>query len=184
VLISVGGERGRWTPIFANAHNFIDSIAGIIEKYNLDGVDLDIEGYSTPPAIVVQTIRMLRERLGRTRLIVVSPENVTVFPAPQIAVPDAHTGSGAWNYFVPILRACIDDIDLVQPQFYNNYYINYGHAGDAQWIVDNYLGWTNQLPYQIANFDGVPKHKLVIGIPVARSCGQKMCSDSHMFISL
>jgi chitinase len=44
VLISVGGERGLWTPIFANPEIFVDSIARIIEENDLDGVDLDIEG--------------------------------------------------------------------------------------------------------------------------------------------
>jgi hypothetical protein len=42
----------------------------------------------------------------------------------------------------------------------------YGQA-NAQMIVDNYLGWTNQYPpYKISNFSGVPPQKLVMGVPV------------------
>jgi chitinase len=86
VLISIGGENGRWAPLFAHPRTFVESIASIIEANNLDGVDLDIEGYTTPPAIVASTITMLRQRLGNNRLIVVSPENVGIFPSQNVPV--------------------------------------------------------------------------------------------------
>lgn len=57
-------------------------------------------------------MRLLRKRLGR-KLIVVSPENVTIYPDGYSRIPDAETGSGYMNYFVPIINASIDDIDLV-----------------------------------------------------------------------
>jgi hypothetical protein len=86
VLISVGGENGHWAPLFAHPQTFIESVASIIETNNLDGIDLDIEGYTTPPAVVASTISMMRQRLGKNRLIVVSPENVGVFPSPWYSV--------------------------------------------------------------------------------------------------
>jgi chitinase len=45
VLISVGGQNGNWGFIFGseqNTKNFIASIKGIIDKWKLDGVDIDI----------------------------------------------------------------------------------------------------------------------------------------------
>ena len=45
VIISVGGQNGNWGFIFAsqqNINNFVASVKGIIEKWNLDGVDIDI----------------------------------------------------------------------------------------------------------------------------------------------
>jgi hypothetical protein len=50
----------------------------------------------------------------------------------------------------------------------------YGQA-NAQMIVDNYLGWTNQYPpYKISNFSGVPPQKLVMGVPVDFGGGRKV----------
>ena len=57
-------------------------------------------------------LRLLRKRLGR-KLIVVSPENVTIYPDGYSRIPDAATGHGYVNYFIPIINASIDDIDLV-----------------------------------------------------------------------
>lgn len=63
VLISVGGQNGNWGFVFAtttNVNNFINSLAGILVKYNLDGVDLDIESYNAAPQTVVDTLAGLR----------------------------------------------------------------------------------------------------------------------------
>jgi hypothetical protein len=57
-------------------------------------------------------LRLLRKRLGR-KLIVVSPENVTIFPDGYSRIPDPETGRGYVNYFIPIINASIDDIDFV-----------------------------------------------------------------------
>lgn len=45
VLISVGGQNGNWQTVFAsNASitNFVNSLVDIVDRFNLDGVDLDI----------------------------------------------------------------------------------------------------------------------------------------------
>ena len=45
VILSVGGQNGNWLYVFAsqsNIQNFIGSLSGYVQKYNLDGVDLDI----------------------------------------------------------------------------------------------------------------------------------------------
>jgi len=59
IIISVGGQNGNWEYVFASATsitNFANSINDVLNKYNLDGVDLDIEGYHTPPRIVANAI--------------------------------------------------------------------------------------------------------------------------------
>jgi chitinase len=63
VLISVGGQNGNWTLVFASnssISNFISTLASILVTYNLDGVDLDIETYTASPQTVVNTIQELR----------------------------------------------------------------------------------------------------------------------------
>lgn len=55
-MISVGGQNGVWDYIFVadqNEVNFIKAVVDVIAKYNLDGIDLDIEDYKTPPAKVI-----------------------------------------------------------------------------------------------------------------------------------
>lgn len=45
VIISVGGQNGNWGYIFASEQSidaFIKSIVSILNKYNLDGIDLDL----------------------------------------------------------------------------------------------------------------------------------------------
>lgn len=45
VIISVGGQNGNWAFVFASdnsVNNFINSLADIVQKFKLDGVDLDI----------------------------------------------------------------------------------------------------------------------------------------------
>jgi chitinase len=63
VLISVGGQNGNWPFVFSTSssiNNFISSMASILVKYNLDGLDLDIENYQATPRTVANTIIALR----------------------------------------------------------------------------------------------------------------------------
>jgi len=184
VIISVGGQNGHWGPIFSHPQNFINSAVNIINTNKLDGIDLDIEGYTTPPLTVIKTIKDLRKKLDEAidpstgkpysprRLIVVSPENITVYPQAGIPVPTPDQGGTPWNYFVPIINAAINDIDYVQPQFYNNPYLG-NTPGTADYIEANYLGWLNQEDYKIPNFSGVPANKLIMGLLASSSAGGK-----------
>lgn len=82
VLISIGGQNGNWPNVFATSSsttNFITALYNIITKYGLDGVDLDIENYLATPRTVANMILALRESLGTSKLIVISPEDVVVF---------------------------------------------------------------------------------------------------------
>jgi len=58
--------------------------------------------------------------LGGTKIVTVAPECVTVYQA--MGVPNADTGAGYYNYFVPIINIADDYIDYYQPQAYNNWY--------------------------------------------------------------
>lgn len=54
-------------------------------------------------------------------LLIVSPECVTILQE-VLAIPDADTGSGYYNYFVNIIKIADAYIDYYQPQAYNNWY--------------------------------------------------------------
>lgn len=78
VVISVGGQNGNWGFVFANDNsitNFVNSLGDMVQKYKLDGVDLDIESYLATPRTVANMIIKLRQRLNQIgrKLIILSP---------------------------------------------------------------------------------------------------------------
>lgn len=175
VIISVGGQNGNWPNVFANSTttaNFIAALKGIVDKYNLDGVDLDIENYLATPRTVANMIINLRATLGTSKLIIVSPEDVTIFQEFGVPSPDASTGY--YNYFVPIIQLADHAIDFYQPQAYNNYF--HMTAGTAAYFQDVYLNWRNlqglvSWGKPIDNFTGVDGNKLLMGMLASNVAG-------------
>ena len=77
-------------------------MAKLLLYYKLDGVDLDIQSYRATPRTVANTILKLREVIGKDKLIIVSPECVTVYQGVPDYSPD--TAGNAFNYFVNVIR--------------------------------------------------------------------------------
>jgi chitinase len=130
-----------------------------------------LEAYQVSPFDVAHTIQLTRQAfdaLGQHKLIVLSPECVGVYQGS----PVTNSSGQAFNYWVPILNAVIDQVDLVQPQAYNNWY---GHAGGSfEYLVDVYLNWLNEeslTGHPIQGFRGVPRNKLVLGLLASREAG-------------
>jgi chitinase len=175
VFISVGGQNGNWAYVFASAtsiNNFVASLVAAVEKYGLDGVDLDIESYMATPRTVANAIIQLKGALGK-KLIIVSPEDVAVYQG--TTVPDADAGGNAFNYFVPIINLADSAIDYYQPQAYNNWYDG-ETGGSLVYLKDVYENWTNkqgegQWDTPLPNFDGVDGSKLLIGVMASQSAG-------------
>ena len=123
---SVGGQNGHWGTVFASTQstdNFINSLVDIVKRFKLDGVDLDLESFNTPPRVVANAIIKLKTALlalGGKKILTASPESVTVYQ--PMAVPDADTGAGYYNYFVPIINIADAYIDYYQVQCYNDWY--------------------------------------------------------------
>ncbi len=122
VLISVGGQNGNWNYVFASSSSidkFVSSLSSVVQRLNLDGVDLDIESFDASPKTVANTIIKLKTALG-SRLLVVSPQCGCVYQC--VSVPNVDTGGNYYNYFVPIIRLADAYIDYYQPQAYNDWY--------------------------------------------------------------
>lgn len=178
VVISVGGQNGNWNSIFAsssNIDNFVSSVVKNVDRYQLDGVDLDIESYNAAPNTVADMINQLRVNLNRLgqKLIIVSPEDVTVYQGSP--VPDPSHGGQPFNYFVPIIQKAGNSIDYYQPQAYNNWYDGLP-GGSLDYLKDVYLNWRNLQglsPWAgpIKDFAGVPGNKLLMGILASSQAG-------------
>ena len=75
IILSIGGQNGHWDVVFhsnSSISNFVDSVNGYLTKFNLDGVDLDIESYQFPPRTVANMIISLKKAIG-SKLLIVSP---------------------------------------------------------------------------------------------------------------
>jgi len=181
VIISVGGQNGNWSDIFADDTHiatFINSVKNIINTYGIDGIDLDIENYAATPHTVATTIKNLRVALGPNKQIIVSPEVTTVYYG--LAIPSANTANTDWNYFVPVLNEAIDDIDYVQPQYYNNNIYNLPN-GSSSFLINGYQTWLGialnpapdawTVPFASGLYVGVPPEKLIMGVLASNSAG-------------
>ena len=179
VLVSVGGQNGNWGYVFAskqNIDNFVNSLVDIVKRFKLDGVDLDIENYNTPPRTVANTIIQLKTallELGGKKLLTASHECVCVYQ--PMAVPDPDSGAGYYNYFVPIINLADKYIDYYQPQAYNNWYEF--PNGSVEFLQDVYLNWRNfqgMTPWgskPLPNFSGIAPEKFLMGILASRKAG-------------
>jgi chitinase len=110
-------------------------------------------------------------KLGGNKLVVVSPECVTVFQG--FGIPDADTGSGYYNYFVPIINLADSAIDYYQVQAYNNWYEFPSNSVD--FLKHVYLNWRNmpslKFSSPLSGFKGVAPDKLVMGLLASTSAG-------------
>lgn len=175
----MGGQNGNWGTVFssqANVNNFVASLVDIVKRYKLDGVDIDIEYYGAPPRTVANMIIQLKTdlmALGGKKYVTASPECVCVFQS--MGVPDADSGAGYYNYFVPIIDLADDYIDYYQPQAYNNYYEF--PSGSLEYLQDVYLNWRNlqgMTPWgskPIENFKGVKGEKILMGVLASTKAG-------------
>jgi chitinase len=161
--------------VFATASstkNFVLSLTSLVNKYNLDGVDLDIESYLAPPRTVANMILALRAALGGSKLIIVSPENVTILQ--ECGVPNPDVSSSWCNYFVPIIQLADSAINFYQPQAYNNWYEV--APGTLAYLQNVYLNWRNLQGMMswagpIPNFTGVAANKLLMGVTASPVAG-------------
>ena len=175
----MGGQNGNWASVFSAAggvNNFATSLKDIVGKYNLDGVDLDIESFeqtSTATADLIVQVKQKLLQLGQ-KILVVSPQCGTIYQG--VGVPDPSTNGGNyWNHFVYIVKTVDAYIDYYQVQAYNDWYEFPG--GSLQYLQNVYLNWRNLQGLSqwgstpIANFGGVKASKLVLGVMSSPSAG-------------
>lgn len=97
VLFSIGGQNGHW-PESLSASQVESEIMGFLQEYDLDGLDVDLEGSSVASAnTLIDVIKKLRK------------QGYLVTGAPEAA----QTPLNAYASIIPLL-------DWVHPQFYNN----------------------------------------------------------------
>ncbi|GID60916.1 hypothetical protein Aco03nite_093200 [Actinoplanes couchii] len=137
VLLSIGGANGQVQLTTTTARDtFVRSVSAIIDRFGLDGVDIDFEGHSlslntgdtdfrnpTTPVIVnlISAIKTLKARYGAGFVLTMAPETFFVQLGYQFY------GSGPWGgqdpragSYLPVIHALRDDITVLHVQDYNS----------------------------------------------------------------
>ncbi|MFE2187259.1 chitinase [Streptomyces sp. NPDC059455] len=137
VLISIGGQNGQVQLTTTAARDkFVESVGAIIDKYGLDGLDIDFEGHSLSlddgdtdfknpktPAIVnlIAAVKSLKAKYGSDFVLTMAPETFFVQLGYQFYGSGASGGqdprSGA---YLPVIHALRDDLTLLHVQDYNS----------------------------------------------------------------
>ncbi|MFI6032264.1 chitinase [Amycolatopsis magusensis] len=137
VLISIGGQNGQVQLSTAAARDrFVSSVAAIIDRYGLDGLDIDFEGHSlslnagdrtlanpTTPVIVnlIAALKSLKARYGDGFVLTMAPETFFVQLGYQFYGRGVHGGADPRAAaYLPVIHALRDSLTLLHVQDYNS----------------------------------------------------------------
>ncbi|MEV4150611.1 glycoside hydrolase family 18 protein [Amycolatopsis sp. NPDC049691] len=202
VLISIGGQNGQVQLTTTAARDkFVSSVSAIIDKYGLNGLDVDFEGHSlslnagdtdfrnpTTPVIVnlISALKSLKAKYGSGFVLTMAPETFFVQVGYQFyggtSAGDARTGA-----YLPVIHALRDSLTVLHVQDYNsgpvmgldNSYHNMGGA-------DFHIAMTDMLKagFTVANtgqfFPGLRPDQIAIGLPAAVSAGNGYTSPADV----
>ncbi|MBB5868875.1 chitinase [Allocatelliglobosispora scoriae] len=194
VLISIGGANGQVQLASTAARDtFVSSVSAIIDRYGLNGLDIDFEGHSlslnagdgdfrnpTTPVIVnlISALRTLKARYGSSFVLTMAPETFFVQLGYQFY---GGTCSGCDNRagsYLPVIYALRNDLTVLHVQDYNsgpimgldNQYHNMG-------VADFHIAMTDMLVagFTVANtgitFPALRRDQIAFGVPAAVSAG-------------
>jgi chitinase len=200
VLISIGGQNGQVQLTTTAARDrFVSSVAAIIDRWGLDGLDIDFEGHSlfldagdadfrspTTPVIVnlIAALRSLKARYGSRFVLTMAPETFFVQVGFQFyggtSAGDNRTGS-----YLPVIHALRNDLTVLHVQDYNsgpvmgldNQFHNIGNA-------DFHIAMTDMVKagFTVANtgirFPGLREDQIGFGVPAANPAGNGFTSPA------
>ncbi|GEP64155.1 hypothetical protein CBE01nite_19230 [Clostridium beijerinckii] len=204
VLLSIGGQNGEvQLTSSTSVNNFVNSVSTIIDKYGLDGLDVDFEGHSlylnagdkdfknpTTPVIVntISALKQLKTKYGSKFVLTMAPETFFV----QLG----HTYYGGLNSYVdnragaflPVIYGLRDELNWLQVQYYNSGSIN-DINGKAQSMGSGefYASLADMLltGFNVNNdsnyfFPALRQDQVVIGVPCCNSAGNGYVSNAEV----
>jgi chitinase len=196
VLLSVGGANGLVQLTTAAARDkFVSSVSAIIDKYGLNGLDIDFEGHSlslntgdndfknpTTPVVVnlISALKSLKAKYGAKFVLTMAPETFFVQLGYQFY------GSGPWGgqdpragSYLPVIYAVRDFLTVLHVQDYNSGSIM---GLDNQWHsmggADFHIAMTDMLlaGFPVAGntanmFPALREDQVAFGAPSSTSAG-------------
>ncbi|WP_433262138.1 chitinase [Actinosynnema sp. CS-041913] len=204
VLISIGGQNGQVQLTTTAARDaFVRSVGAIIDRYGLDGLDVDFEGHSlslnsgdtdfrspTTPVIVnlISALKTLKSRYGAKFVLTMAPETFFV----QLGYQFYGGGSGQdprAGAYLPVIHAMRDDLTLLHVQHYNsgpimgldNQYHQMGGSNFHVAMADMVLAGFPVRGDATKFFTGLRQDQVAIGLPASVNAGNGFTSvaDTH-----
>ncbi|MFI6318938.1 chitinase [Nonomuraea sp. NPDC050556] len=137
VLISIGGQNGQVQLTTTAARDaFVSSVSAIIDRYGLNGLDIDFEGHSlylnqgdtnlanpTTPVVVnlIAALKTLKARYGAGFVLTMAPETFFVQLGYQFYGPGPNgTADSRSGSYLPVIHAMRNDLTLLHVQDYNS----------------------------------------------------------------
>ncbi|WBB68104.1 cellulose binding domain-containing protein [Micromonospora sp. WMMD812] len=196
VLLSIGGQNGQVQLTTTAARDtFVRSVSAIIDRYGLNGLDIDFEGHSlylnagdtdfrnpTTPVIVnlIAAIRTLKQRYGAGFVLTMAPETFFVQLGYQFYGPGPWGGQDprAGSY-LPVIHALRDDLTVLHVQNYNsgpimgldNQYHTMGNADFHVAMTDMLLAGFPVAGNSAAVFPPLREDQVAFGAPSSVSAG-------------
>lgn len=180
VMASIGGANGAISLPDDNAKTkFVNSLIAIIDKFGLEGLDIDIEGgaivlgggdnnYKSPTTPVIKNLisamQTIKSKYG---------SNFWLSAAPEVAYVQGgiNAYSNIWGAYLPILYGLRNELNFVQVQYYNAGGNN-GSDGNAynQSTADFIVAMSDMLlsGFKIANgqtFEPLREDQVAFGLP-------------------
>ncbi|WP_049572206.1 chitinase [Nonomuraea sp. SBT364] len=196
VLISIGGQNGQVQLTTTAARDaFVRSVSAIIDRYGLDGLDIDFEGHSlyldqgdtslanpTTPVIVnlIQALRTLKSRYGSGFVLTMAPETFFVQLGYQFYGPGPNGAADRRSAsYLPVIHAMRDDLTLLHVQDYNsgpitgldNQYHTIGGHDFHVAMTDMLLAGFPIMGNPANVFPALPPEKVAIGLPASPNAG-------------
>jgi chitinase len=193
VLISIGGQNGQVQLTSAAARDaFVNSVSAIIDRWGLDGLDIDFEGHSlylnagdsdfrnpTTPVVVnlIAALKSLKAKYGTKFVLTMAPETFFVQLGYQF-YGGTSAGDNRAGSYLPVIHALRDSLTVLHVQDYNSGPITgldnqYHQMGGA----DFHIAMTDMLKagFPVANtgqtFPGLRADQIAFGVPAAVSAG-------------
>jgi len=200
VLISIGGANGQVQLTTTAARDaFVSSVSAIIDRYGLDGLDIDFEGHSlylnagdtdfrnpTTPVVVnlISALRTLKSRYGGKFVLTMAPETFFVQVGYQF-YGGAGGGDNRTGAYLPVIHAMRDSLTVLQVQNYNSGPVmgldnQYHTMGGADFPIA--MGDMLKAGFPVANtgqtFPGLRDDQIAVGLPAAVSAGNGYLAPS------
>ncbi|KDN20598.1 chitinase [Amycolatopsis rifamycinica] len=202
VLISIGGQNGQVQLTTAAARDkFVSSVSAIIDKYGLNGLDVDFEGHSlslnagdtdfrnpTTPVVVnlISALKALKARYGSGFVLTMAPETFFVQVGYQF-YGGSGTGDARTGAYLPVIHALRDSLTVLHVQDYNSGPVmgldnQYHTMGGPEF----HIAMTDMLKagFSVANtgqfFPGLRPDQIAVGLPAAVSAGNGFTSPADV----